>query len=84
MDPNGIAVSNNALIATSGNFFKAISKCRVDVDLATTGLQLDCLGTAKDETYSNMIRSHGLASVLETSVTSIYPEVKSRIRPLLH
>ena len=84
MDPDGMVVSKNALIATSENLSKASSECMIDVDFATAVLQLDCLGTAKDGTFSNMIHLHGLASVLESSVTSIYLEVKSRIRPLLH
>lgn len=79
LDPDGIVISKNALIATSENFFKASSECTIDIDFATTIFQLDCLGTAKNGTYSNMIHLHGLASVLECSITSIYPEVQSRI-----
>ena len=54
LDPDGTVVSKNALIATSENFFKA-SKCAIDVDFATTVLQLDCLKIVKNGTYSNMI-----------------------------
>ena len=47
-------------------------------------LRMDCLETPKDGVYSNMWHVYGLASVLNRTITSIYPEKNVRIRPLFN
>ena len=82
LDPYGIEVSKNALIATSANFDRAVSKYATEV--AQTVLRYDCIDTTKLGQYSNMWHVHGLASALGRPILSLYPEKSDRIRPLLH
>ena len=49
LDPYGIEVSKNALVATSANFGKAVSKYATEV--AQTVLRYDCIDTTKLDQY---------------------------------
>ena len=86
LSPDGHEISKNALIGTSANYYEAQNRVHtcMENDAARTIFRLDCLDTAMNGTFSNMWHLHALTSVLKRSVTSIYPEKNSRIRPLLH
>ena len=44
----------------------------------------ECISTAKLFTYSSMWNMHGLSSILNTKILSIYPMYNLRLRPLYH
>jgi hypothetical protein len=75
--PDGIGISKNALVATSANFGRAVSK--VATDVAQTVLRYDCIDTTKLGQYSNMWHVHGLASALGRRIISLYPENNERL-----
>ena len=77
------AAGKNALVATSANFEKACAS-KESIDIAKTVLRLDCIASTKVDEWSNMWHVHGLASVLRTAITSLYPNVNNRIRQLFH
>ena len=72
----------NALVATSASFEKACAN--EGTDIARMVFRLDCIATTKLDEWSNMWHVYGLASVLNTPITSIYPQVNSRVRQLFH
>lgn len=73
------SAGKNALVAISASFEKACAS-KDTTDIARTVLRLDCIASTRVDEWSNMWHVHGLASVLRTTITSIYPEVNSRIR----
>ena len=81
-DTEGEIVGKNALSATSASFEAACSK--VNTDLARTVFRIDCIATTKVDEWSNMFHVHGLASVLSTTIVSVYPKVNQRTRQLFH
>ena len=46
--------------------------------------RLHCIATTKLDEWSNVWHVYGLTSVLNTPITSIYPQVNSRVRQLFH
>ena len=81
-DIDGSIVGKNALPATSASFERACEI--VNTNIARTVLHLDCIATTKLGDWSNMFHIYGLASVLKTSITSVYPDVNKRIRQFSH
>ena len=86
LSPDGHEISKNAVIGTSASYDEALNRVHTEMekDAAKTVLRLDCLDTAKNGTFSNILHVHAIASVLKRLVTSIYPEKNVCIRPLLH
>lgn len=86
LSPDGHEISKNAVIGTSASYDEALNRVHTGMenDAAKTVFRLDCLDTAKNGTFSNILHVHAIASVLKRPVTSIYPEKNARIRPLLH
>ena len=79
MDPVGSEVIKNGLPATSSSYNAAASLAtnQLNIDLARIVLHMDCLQATKNGEYSKMWHIHGLASVLQKRLLSIYPEQKS-------
>ena len=73
---NGGIISKNVLMATSAHYNQSKDIKSVFKD--------ECISTAKLFTYSSMWNVHGLSSILNTKVLSIYPMYNLRLRPLYH
>ena len=53
-------------------------------NLSRTVLHLVCIATTKLGEWSNMFHAYGLASVLKTPLTSVYPDVNTRVRGMFN
>ena len=87
LDPEGNEISKRALVATSARYdmaFTSTSSASCNSEMPKMVLRMDCLETPKDGVDSNMWHVYGLASVLNRTITSMYPEKNVGIRPLFN
>ena len=53
-------------------------------DIARIVLQLECLSTPQNGSWSSMWHVYAIASVLEKPIFSVYPKTNERTRPAFH
>ena len=73
----------NVLMAVSGQYDNSCTLSKGGNTLEKV-FDRECMATAQLSCFSSMWNVHGVASVLQTSIESIYPLYNMRIRPVFH